>query len=94
ELREARREFEWAAAGSLPELVRLEDLRGDLHAHSTWSDGMATIEEMAAAARQRGLAYLAMTDHSKRVAMAGGLDADQLLRQWEEVDAINRRLKG
>jgi DNA polymerase (family 10) len=94
ELREARSEFEWAAAGALPELVRLEDLRGDLHAHSTWSDGMATIEEMAAAAGQRGLEYLAITDHSKRVAMAGGLDADQLLRQWEEVDAINRRLEG
>ena len=55
---------------------------------------MATIEEMAAAAGQRGLEYLAITDHSKRVAMAGGLDADQLLRQWEEVDAINRRLEG
>lgn len=94
ELREARWEFEWAAAGPLPELIRREDLRGDLHAHSTWSDGMATIEEMAWAAKQRGLEYLAMTDHSKRVTMAGGLDADQLIRQWEEIDAINRQFKG
>jgi len=94
ELREARREFDWAAAGELPELVELADVRGDLHVHSTWTDGMATIEEMAAAAKRRGLKYLAVTDHSKRVAMAGGLDARQLRRQFAEVDRINGRLKG
>ena len=54
ELREARREFEWADAGKLPELVELGDIRGDLHTHSTWTDGLATIEEMAQAAKQRG----------------------------------------
>ncbi len=93
ELREARREFDWAAEGELPELIRQEDVRGDLHCHSTWSDGMATIEDMAVAAKALGHSYLAITDHSKRVAMAGGLDDDQLLRQWEEVDRINESLK-
>ncbi|MHB8898750.1 MAG: DNA polymerase/3'-5' exonuclease PolX [Thermoguttaceae bacterium] len=94
ELREARLEFEWAAQGELPELIRLEDLRGDLHSHTTWSDGMNTIEEMAEAAKKMGHAYLAITDHSKRVAMAGGLDGEQLLRQWEEIDRLNETLKG
>lgn len=92
ELREARREFDWAAAGGLPELIELKDLCGDLHSHSTWSDGMNTIEEMAAAAKALGHSYLAITDHSKRVAMAGGLDEDQLLRQWEEIDRVNETL--
>ncbi len=94
ELREARQEFDWAAKGELPELIRLEDLRGDLHCHTTWSDGMATIEEMAHAAKALGHSYLAITDHSKRVAMAGGLAEEELLRQWEEVDRINKMLKG
>ena len=94
ELREARREFEWARDGRLPQLIELADIRGDLHMHSTWSDGLFSIEEMAVAARQRGMKYIAMTDHSKRVAMAGGLDADRLRRQWEEIDSLNRQLKG
>ncbi len=94
ELREARREFEWADAGELPTLVELSDVRGDLHTHSTWTDGAATIEEMAAAARQRGLKYIAVTDHSKRVSMVGGLDGDRLREQWAEIDRLNRRLRG
>jgi DNA polymerase (family 10) len=94
ELREARQEFEEAAAGKLPELIELDEIRGDLHAHSTWTDGMATIEEMVQAARERGLKYIAITDHSKRVSMAGGLDAPKLRRQWAEVDQINARLRG
>ena len=93
-LREARREFEWARDDSLPKLVELADILGDLHMHSTWSDGLFSIEEMAVAAKQRGMKYIAMTDHSKRVAMAGGLDADRLRRQWEEIDSLNRQLKG
>jgi len=94
ELREVRQEFEEAAAGKLPELIELDEIRGDLHAHSTWTDGMATIEEMAQAAQERGLKYLAITDHSKRVSMAGGLDGAKLRRQWAEIDKINARLRG
>ncbi len=94
EIREARKEFEWAAAGELPQLIKLEDICGDLHMHTTATDGKATIEEMAAAAKKLGLKYIAITDHSKRVAMANGLDDQHLLEQWEEVDRINKRLKG
>jgi DNA polymerase (family X) len=94
ELREARREFEWADAGKLPTLVELDDIRGDLHIHSTWTDGQATIEEMAEGAKARGLRYIAITDHSKRVAMVGGLDEKRIREQWAEIDALNARLKG
>ena len=94
ELREARREFEWAAAGTLPKLVELDDLRADLHMHTTETDGKATLEEMVAAARERGLEYIAITDHSKRVTMARGLDADAAGRQWKQIDALNQKLKG
>jgi len=94
ELREARREFEWADAGTLPELVELVDIRGDLHTHSTWTDGLATIEEMAQAAKQRGLKYIAITDHSQRVAMVNGLNPARVREQWAEIDALNKRLKG
>ena len=92
ELREARHEFEWADAGELPTLVELGDIRGDLHMHSTWTDGEASIEEMAAAARERGLKYIAITDHSKRVTMVGGLDGRRLRQQWAEIDKLNQRL--
>ena len=94
ELREARREFDWAAAGSLPNLIETGDLAGELHCHSTWSDGRATIEEMAGAARARGAKYIAITDHSKRTTVANGLTADRLLAQWGEIDKLNTRLKG
>lgn len=94
ELREARREFEWADAGELPKLVELDDIRGDLHMHSTWTDGTVTIEEMAEAAKQRGLKYIAITDHSKRVTMVGGLDAKRIRQQWSEIDKLNERLSG
>jgi DNA polymerase (family 10) len=94
ELREARHEFEWAAAGALPQLVELDDLRGDLHMHTTETDGKATLEQMVEAAQQRGLEYIAITDHSKRVSMANGLDGKRLLAQWESIDRFNARLKG
>ena len=93
EIREARGEFEWAERGELPELIELGDIRGDLHMHTTASDGRASIEEMIAAAQQRGLKYIAITDHSKRVSMANGLDGDRLLAQWAEVDRINAGLE-
>ena len=92
ELREGRREFEWAAAGKLPQLVTEQDIRGDLHMHTTASDGSASIEEMVAAARQRGLAYIAITDHSQRVSMARGLNPERLLAQWAEIDRIRPTL--
>ena len=93
EIREARREFEWAAESQLPELITLDDIVGDLHMHTTATDGKASIEEMADEARQRGLKFIAITDHSKRVAMANGLDGDRLLAQWKEIDAINKKSK-
>ena len=90
ELREDRGEIEAAREGRLPELIRLSDLMGDLHVHSDWSDGVATIREMAAAAAQRGLRYIAICDHSRRLAVAHGLDAKRLARQRTEIARIER----
>jgi DNA polymerase (family 10) len=92
ELREARQEFQWADNNELPELIELSDIRGDLHSHTTATDGKATLAEMVEAARQRGLEYLAITDHSQRVTMARGLDPDRLRAQWKEVDKLNEQL--
>ena len=97
EIREARSEFDWAKETSIPELIRVEQIQGDLHMHTTATDGKASIEEMAAAAKARGLKYIAITDHSQRVTVANGLDAERLLQQWKEIDRINARrdiLKG
>ncbi len=93
ELREARREFDWADADDLPELIELKDIRGDLHMHTTETDGKATMQEMVEAAQERGLKYIAITDHSKRVTMANGLDGKRLLKQWKQIDALNKKLK-
>jgi DNA polymerase (family X) len=88
ELRENRGELDAARRGELPELVELKDLRGDLHSHSAWSsDGHNSIEEMAIAARERGYAYLALTDHSHYL-REGRLEA-----QWEEIELVNARVK-
>jgi DNA polymerase (family 10) len=92
EMREAREEFNWAAAGALPELILPSDIRGDLHMHTDATDGQATLAEMIDAARALGLEYIAITDHSKRVSMARGLDAERVRRQWREIDLINRDL--
>ena len=94
ELREARQEFDWAAAGKLPKLIELADIRGDLHMHTTYTDGRATLAEMVLAARERGLKYIAITDHSKRVTMAHGLDGERLRKQWDEIDRLNTTLDG
>lgn len=94
ELRENRHEFEWADAGELPELVTVADIQGDLHMHTTASDGAATIEEMALAAKARGLKYIAITDHSKRVSMANGLDATRLRNHWDDIREVRSRVKG
>lgn len=92
ELREARHEFEWAEQGSLPELLELNDMQGDLHMHTTATDGKASIMEMVEAAKSRGMKYIAITDHSKRVSMANGLDAERTLEQWAEIDVLNKEL--
>ena len=94
EMREARGEFELAAAGKLPRLIEIDDLIGDLHMHTDATDGTATLEEMVAAAQARGLKYIAITDHSQRVSMANGLDGERARRQWEAIDRLNAKLKG
>jgi len=94
ELRENRWEFKWAAAGKLPKLVEVADIQGDLHMHTDATDGKATLAEMAAAAQARGLKYIAITDHSPRVTMANGMNADRLRRQWEQIDKLNSKLHG
>jgi len=94
EIREDREEFEWAKKGKLPKLVELADIRGDLHMHTNESDGHNTLEEMIAAAQARGLEYIAITDHSKRVSMARGLDAKRLLAQWAEIERIKEQFEG
>jgi len=93
ELREARREFEWAENNSLPELITEADIRGDLHMHTTASDGKHSLQEMVQAARQRGLNYIAITDHSQRVTMANGLNPKRLLDQWKMIDQFNKTLE-
>ncbi len=94
ELREAREEFAWADAGPLPRLIELADLCGDLHVHTSDSDGSATMRQMVQAARQRGLKYLAITDHSRRVSMARGLDPQRLRHQWQRIDQLRKELDG
>jgi DNA polymerase (family 10) len=93
ELREDRGEFEASRENRLPRLVTLEDIRGDLHTHTSDTDGRYSLEEMAKAARERGYEYFAVTDHSKRVAMAGGLDEKRLAAQVEKIDSLNREMK-
>ena len=94
ELRENRGELEAAAAGGLPALIEQRDLRGDLHMHTTESDGRETLETMVRAARERGLEYIAITDHSKSLAMANGLDETRTLENAARVRALSNTLKG
>lgn len=90
EMREDHGELELARENKIPELVELSDLRGILHAHSTWSDGKRSIREMAEACMERGYEYLGLTDHSRTAAYAGGLSIEQVRKQWKEIDALNR----
>lgn len=94
ELREDRGEIEAAKKRALPKLVERGDLRGDFHAHTKWSDGTATIEEMAQAARAHGLEYLAISEHSRRLTVAHGLDPVRLARQRDEIERIDAKLDG
>jgi DNA polymerase (family 10) len=94
ELREDRGEIEAAYAGRLPKLVELPDLKGDLHAHTKSSDGHDSLRDMALAAKAMGLEYLAITDHSRHLTVAHGLDPLQLARQCDEIDRLNTKLDG
>ncbi|WP_172968996.1 DNA polymerase/3'-5' exonuclease PolX [Sporolactobacillus terrae] len=88
--REGKDELEWAKKGPLP-LIHLSDIKGDLHMHSTWSDGAHTIAEMAEAMRAKGYTYACLTDHSHSLRVAHGLSSERLLRQREEIEKINAR---
>lgn len=94
ELREGRGEVESAANGRLPDLVELSDIKGDLHMHTTLTDGRDSLEEMVEAAKARGYAYIAITEHSKRVAMARGLDAAGLREHWRRIDRLAAKTSG
>ena len=94
ELREDSGEIEAAIEGRLPKLVELRDIKGDLHVHSKWSDGSHDFEELIDEAKKRGYEYIAITDHSKGLAIARGLSAERLMEEKKEIDAINKRLKG
>lgn len=93
EMRENTGEIEAARAGTLPKLVGYNDLKGDLQVQTDWTDGKNSIEEMADAARQMGLEYIVITDHTKSLAMTGGADEKKLMKQMEEIDKINRKFK-
>jgi DNA polymerase (family 10) len=94
EMREGMGEIEAAARHDLPSLLTFDDIRGVLHCHSDYSDGAATIEEMAAAAKERGWDYIGISDHSESAFYAGGLKRDRLLQQLEEIDRLNAEMKG
>ena len=94
EMREDRGEIALAQAHKIPKLVSVPDIRGDLHVHSDWTDGTATIAEMAEAARACGYEYMALTDHSRRQSMSHGLDPARVTRQIHEIDKINASMKG
>jgi len=94
ELREDRGEIEAAHARRLPKLVSIADLRGDLHAHTRATDGHDSLREMALAAKALGLEYLAITEHSRHLTVAHGLDPLRLARQCEEIDRLNAALDG
>ncbi|HEY5529288.1 MAG TPA: DNA polymerase/3'-5' exonuclease PolX [Thermoleophilia bacterium] len=94
ELRENQGEIEASEEGLLPDLIELPDVRGDLHVHSDWTDGRATIEDMALGALEHGLEYMCFCDHSQSLAMARGLGPDRLAQQMEVIRELNTRLPG
>jgi DNA polymerase (family 10) len=94
ELREDRGEIEAARKGKLPKLIEQKDIKGDLHVHSRYSDGVATLEEIARAGQELGYQYIAICDHSQSVKFARGLSPEKLQKQMEEIDRINSKLRG
>lgn len=93
ELREDRGEFEYFETHENMELVTDQDIKGVIHAHSTWSDGKYSVRQMAEACMERGYEYLGLTDHSQTAAYAGGLSVDEIKKQWEEVDQLNEEFE-
>lgn len=93
ELRESAEILQKAAAGNLPKLIEEKDIIGVLHAHSTYSDGINTLREMAEYTQKQGFAYLGITDHSKAAFYANGLQPERVLQQWAEIDVLNEELK-
>lgn len=94
ELRRGRHEIQAARRRQLPTLVELKDIQGDLHVHTNASDGFAGMKDMVLAARNYGLKYLAITDHSRHLTVAHGLDPQRLLQQLDQIDQLNDELKG
>ncbi len=94
ELRENAGELEAALTHKLPKLVGYNDLEGDLQVQTSWTDGSDSIESMAKAAAARGLKYIVITDHTKRLAMTGGLDEKRIVKQWVEIDRVNKKFGG
>ena len=94
ELREDKGEFEASADKALPDLVELKDIKGDLHVHSTWSDGGSSIEEMVIKAGELGYEYIAITDHSQGLKIAGGLNRDELKIKRGEITRLSKKYKG
>ncbi|MTI79718.1 MAG: DNA polymerase/3'-5' exonuclease PolX [Firmicutes bacterium] len=93
ELREGKGEIEAAQQSGLPRLVQLEDIKGDLHLHTTWSDASATLEEMVDAAKKKGYTYMAITDHSGSLKIANGLDKERLMIQIDKIKELNKKIK-
>ncbi len=94
EIREDAGEIEAALEGKLPELVELEDIKGDFHTHTDWSEGTNTLPEMAEAARKRGYEYIAVTDHSRAIGITHGLNEERMLAQIKEIGKLNDKLSG
>ncbi len=94
ELREDRGEVEASQKRKLPRLVDESEIKGDLHVHSKWSDGSSSIEEIARMAQKRGYQYIAICDHTKSLKITHGLDESRLIKQMEEIDRINEKMKG
>ncbi len=93
-LRENKGEIEADIADALPNIIELSDVKGDLHVHSNWSDGLSKIEEVANDAKKRGYNYIAISDHAEKLKVAGGLTANDYRRQWEEIKKVNQEIDG
>jgi len=93
ELREDRGEIEAAIEGKLPDLIELKDIKGDLHTHTQWSDGKATIEEMAVRARNLGYEYIAISDHSPSQSIANGLSIERLRKKQKELESVAKKFR-